>query len=53
MKKTVTFTLNGEMRTLDVESGETLLDVLRNRLGLKSPKCGCDRGRLRYMHGAS
>ena len=44
MKKTITFTLNGEIRTLDVESSDTLLDVLRNKLGLKSPKCGCDRG---------
>ncbi len=44
MKKTITFTLNSDMRILDVESSETLLDVLRNKLGVKSPKCGCDRG---------
>jgi len=44
MKKTITFTLNGELRTLEVEAGDTLLDVLREKLGLKSPKCGCDRG---------
>ena len=44
MKKTITFTLNGENRILDVEPWEVLLDVLRDRLGIKSPKVGCDRG---------
>jgi len=32
------------MRTVDVEPNETLLDVLRDKMGVKSPKCGCDRG---------
>ncbi len=36
--------LNDEMRTVYVDNNETLLDVLRDRLGVKSPKCGCDRG---------
>ncbi len=44
MKKTTTFTLNGEIRSVDVENSDTLLEVLRNKFGLKSPKCGCDRG---------
>jgi len=44
MKKTITFSLNGDTRTLDVEQGEVLLDVLRDRLGIKSPKIGCDIG---------
>lgn len=44
MKKTITFTLNGEKRLLDVEPWEVLLDVLRDRLGIKSPKVGCDTG---------
>ena len=44
MKKIITLTLNGERRSVDVESTDTLLDVLRNKLGIKSPKCGCDRG---------
>ena len=44
MKKTITFTLNGENRILDVEPWEVLLDVLRDRLGIKSPKVGCDSG---------
>lgn len=44
MKATINLTLNGEQRTADVGSTETLLQVLRNKLGVKSPKCGCDRG---------
>ena len=44
MKKRIAFTLNGEERSLEVEPGEVLLEVLRDRLGIKSPKCGCDRG---------
>ncbi|MCP4398913.1 MAG: (2Fe-2S)-binding protein [bacterium] len=44
MKTTINFILNGEQRQLDVAPNETLLEVLRNKLGLKSPKCGCDRG---------
>lgn len=44
MKKTIHFILNGEERQMDIAPSETLLEALRNRLGLKSPKCGCDRG---------
>ena len=44
MKKTITLTLNEEVRSVDVESTETLLAVLREKLGMKSVKCGCDRG---------
>jgi aerobic-type carbon monoxide dehydrogenase small subunit (CoxS/CutS family) len=40
----IQFELNNETRIIDVKSNETLLDVLRDRLGVKSPKCGCDRG---------
>jgi aerobic-type carbon monoxide dehydrogenase small subunit (CoxS/CutS family) len=43
MKK-ISFDLNGETRFLHVEPNETLLDVLRDRMGVKSPKCGCDNG---------
>ena len=43
MKK-ITLTLNGELRSAYVEPTETLLDVLREKMGVKSPKCGCDRG---------
>jgi carbon-monoxide dehydrogenase small subunit len=38
------FVLNSEQRSVDVQPNETLLDVLRDKLGVKSPKCGCDRG---------
>lgn len=45
MKKlNIKFTLNGEKVRLDVEPNDVLLDVLRGRLGVKSPKVGCDRG---------
>lgn len=44
MKKTITFNLNGDLRSVDVEPGDILLDVLRTRLGIKSPKIGCEKG---------
>lgn len=40
----IRFELNGFMRSLDVEPNDILLDVLRDDLGTKAPKCGCDRG---------
>jgi carbon-monoxide dehydrogenase small subunit len=43
MKK-ITLTLNGEERSVVVEANDVLLDVLREKLGVKSPKCGCERG---------
>jgi len=36
--------LNGEPRVVEVEPGDLLLDVLREKLGVKSPKIGCERG---------
>jgi|SRR3989339_764500 len=36
--------LNGELRSVTVEPAELLVDVLRDRLGVKSPKIGCGRG---------
>jgi carbon-monoxide dehydrogenase small subunit len=44
MKKTITLTVNGERWELDVEATDLLLDVLRERIGIKSPKIGCERG---------
>jgi carbon-monoxide dehydrogenase small subunit len=44
MKHQIHFILNGHKTALDVEPQEVLLEALRNRLGVKSPKCGCDRG---------
>ena len=40
----ISLRLNGEQRRIAVEPHETLLTVLRDRMALKSPKCGCDRG---------
>ncbi len=39
--RTVTFTLNGRLVEVAVRQGETLLQTLRNRLGIKSVKDGC------------
>ncbi|MCK4513471.1 (2Fe-2S)-binding protein, partial [bacterium] len=44
MKRSITLNVNGESRRIDVEPNETLLEVLRERLGIKSPKIGCERG---------
>ncbi|MFC1620345.1 (2Fe-2S)-binding protein [Candidatus Neomarinimicrobiota bacterium] len=41
---TISFTLNGDQRSLSVAPNEILLEVLRYRLGIKSTKCGCDQG---------
>lgn len=43
-KTTIRIQLNGEPRAVEVESNDVLLDVLREKLGVKSPKTGCDRG---------
>lgn len=42
--KEIKFILNYEERSVWVNPHETLLDVLRDKLGVKSPKCGCERG---------
>lgn len=43
MKK-ITINLNGEKRYVNVKPNDVLLDVLRDKLGIKSPKSGCERG---------
>jgi len=40
----LSFILNGEKRYVYVTPNEILLDVLRDKMGVKSPKCGCDNG---------
>jgi xanthine dehydrogenase YagT iron-sulfur-binding subunit len=40
----VTLTVNGERHTITVEPRTTLLDALRDNLGLTGAKKGCDRG---------
>ncbi len=42
--KPITFQLNGSARSVWVGPNETLLDVLRGKLGIKTPKEGCGRG---------
>ena len=44
MNKQITLTLNGEKRTVEVGPTDILLDVLREKLGITSPKIGCERG---------
>ncbi len=39
-----TFVLNGEKRTFNFEPHQTLADALRTISGIKSLKCGCERG---------
>ncbi|HEY9219770.1 MAG TPA: 2Fe-2S iron-sulfur cluster-binding protein [Phenylobacterium sp.] len=39
-----TITVNGEPRSLDLDPRTTLLDLLRERLGLTGSKKGCDHG---------
>jgi len=36
--------INGKTERVSVEPGTTLLDALRERLGITGPKKGCDRG---------
>ena len=44
MSKRITLKLNREQRTVEVEPSDILLDVLREKIGVKSPKIGCERG---------
>jgi aerobic-type carbon monoxide dehydrogenase small subunit (CoxS/CutS family) len=42
--KEIAIQLNGETRRVAVAPNETLLDILRGKLGIKTPKEGCGRG---------
>ena len=45
MKKIpISLKLNGIRRSVEIEPNDVLLDVLRDKLGMKSVKVGCDRG---------
>ena len=44
MKQTLSFVLNGSPVDVIVTPTETLLDVLREKLGVTGPKRGCDDG---------
>jgi len=41
---TVTLSINGESRDVDVDNRTSLLDMLRERVGLTGTKKGCDQG---------
>ena len=43
-RTTVTLRVNGATATLDVDNRTSLLDLLRERLGLTGSKKGCDHG---------
>jgi carbon-monoxide dehydrogenase small subunit len=40
----LTMTVNGKQVTTQIEAGELLVDVLRDRLGLTGTKIGCNEG---------
>jgi carbon-monoxide dehydrogenase small subunit len=42
MKKTISLKVNGAERTVEVEARTTLLDMVREQLGLTGAKLGCD-----------
>ena len=44
MKKTIQLSINRRTYTVEVEPHWTLLDMLRNELGLLGTKRGCDKG---------
>ena len=44
MIREIAIRLNGEVRRATVAPNETLLDVLRGKFGVKTPKEGCGRG---------
>jgi carbon-monoxide dehydrogenase small subunit len=44
MATTIELLINGQVRRTSVEPRQTLLEVLRENLGLTGTKCGCDEG---------
>jgi xanthine dehydrogenase YagT iron-sulfur-binding subunit len=44
MDSEITLTVDGQERRVTVDTRSTLLDTLRERLGVTSPKKGCDHG---------
>ncbi|UCG64173.1 MAG: (2Fe-2S)-binding protein [Deltaproteobacteria bacterium] len=44
MTRVIQLTVNGEIYDVSVKPNETLLDVIRDRLGLTGTKKGCDTG---------
>jgi xanthine dehydrogenase YagT iron-sulfur-binding subunit len=44
MDAEITLVVDGDQHALEVDTRTTLLDALRERLGITSPKKGCDHG---------
>jgi carbon-monoxide dehydrogenase small subunit len=44
MRHNITLTVNGDEHTLIVQSHHTLLQILREQIGITSPKRGCENG---------
>ncbi|MFC1521593.1 (2Fe-2S)-binding protein [Elusimicrobiota bacterium] len=44
IKTTINLKVNDQTYSIDVEPSDTLLEALRDKIGVKSPKMGCDRG---------
>lgn len=44
MRMDMSVTVNGEPWLLTVEPNDVLLETLRSKVGVKSPKIGCERG---------
>ena len=44
MKASITLRVDGEQRSLQLDTRTTLLDALRENLGITAPKKGCDHG---------
>jgi len=42
MKKTISLKVNGSQRSIEVEARTSLLDAVRDQLGLSGAKLGCD-----------
>jgi aerobic-type carbon monoxide dehydrogenase small subunit (CoxS/CutS family) len=44
LKAAITLTVNGDSHSLEVEPELSLLEMLRERLGLTGTNCGCNKG---------
>ena len=52
MKQEIALNINGDTYELLVSPNQTLLEVLRDNLGLMGTKRGCDLGACGGLHGA-
>ena len=52
-RKTISLKVNGQEREVDVEARVTLLDMIRDQLGLTGAKLGVAISRLRRLHFAT